>query len=80
MLENVLAPEEIAGFRMEAEPDVTVQDIMTPMVFAVEDDTTVQEVAAMMITGKSHRVFVKTGGKLAGVITAMDLLAVIRDS
>jgi CBS domain-containing protein len=80
MLENVLAPEEIAGFRMEAEPDLTVRDIMTPMVFAVEEDTTVQEVAAMMITGKIHRVFVRAGGKLAGVITAMDLLSVVRDA
>jgi CBS domain-containing protein len=80
MLENVLAPEEVAGFRMEAEPDVTVHDIMTPMVFAVEEDTTAQEIAEMMIKGKIHRVFVRTAGKLTGVITAMDLLSLIRDA
>lgn len=77
-LENVVAPEETRRFRIES-PQATVRDIMTPMVFTVDDSATAQEVAEMMITGRIHRVFVKQRGKLTGVITSMDLLPLVRD-
>jgi len=78
-LENVVASEEVGRFHVERESQATVRDIMTPMVFAVEHDATVQEIAEMMITGKIHRVFVKHRGKLTGIITSMDLLPLLRD-
>ena len=78
-LEDFVAPEEVRRFRVERDAEVTVRDIMTPMVFAVDEDATAQEVAEMMITGRIHRVFVKQSNKLTGVITSMDLLPLIRD-
>jgi CBS domain-containing protein len=56
-----------------------VGDIMTPLVFSVAEDATVQEVAAAMITGRIHRVFVTRAGALVGIISAMDLLPLVRD-
>ena len=79
-LEYQYAKEEIASFRIGAEPLVTVRDIMTPMVFDVDEDTRVKQVADTMIRGRIHRVFVTRKRKLVGVITTVDMLQVIRDT
>ena len=78
-LETRLAREEIGRFHADSNAETTVRDIMTPVVFAVEEDATVQEVAAMMTTGRIHRVFVKRDGRMTGIITSMDLLPLVRD-
>ncbi len=78
-LERRVAREEVGRFHVDAEAQTTVRDIMTPVVFAVEESASVQEVAAMMTTGRIHRVFVKRDGKLTGIISSMDLLPIIRD-
>jgi CBS domain-containing protein len=52
---------------------------MTPMIFSVREDTSVQEVADTMLKGRIHRVFVTRDGKLTGIVTALDMLQVIRD-
>lgn len=66
-------------FHVDADAQTTVRDIMTPVVFAVEESASVQEVAAMMTTGRIHRVFVNRDGKMTGIISSMDLLPIIRD-
>jgi CBS domain-containing protein len=53
---------------------------MTPMIFDVNEDTKVKQVADTMIRGRIHRVFVTREGKLTGVITTVDMLEVIRNS
>jgi len=58
---------------------VQVRDIMTPMIFSVSENTSVQEVADVMLKRRIHRVFVTRDGKLAGIVTALDMLKVIRD-
>jgi CBS domain-containing protein len=58
---------------------ITVQDIMTLMIFDVDESVSVQQVADYMIKGHIHRVFVTREKKLTGIITALDLLKVIRD-
>jgi CBS domain-containing protein len=58
---------------------VTVKDIMTPMLFKVDENTTIQEVADAMIGGRVHRLLVTHGGKVIGIVTTMDMLKVIRD-
>jgi CBS domain-containing protein len=78
-LERFVAREEVRNFRGEGASDATVEDIMTPMVFGVEENATVQEVADAMIRGRIHRVFVTSKGKMVGVISSMDLLPIVRD-
>jgi len=73
------SPAEIESFRIDAQSLVTVQDIMTPMTFNVDEDTTLQKVADAMLRGRIHRVFVTRDGVLAGIITTMDILAAVRD-
>jgi CBS domain-containing protein len=78
-LSSLVARDEMRGLHVDAESTTTVKDIMTPLVFSVAEDATVQEVAEAMITGRIHRVFVTREGALVGIISAMDLLPLVRD-
>ncbi len=79
-LEHQYAKEDIRSLSIETEPLDTVRDIMTPMIFDVNEDTKVKQVADTMIRGRIHRVFVTREKKLTGVITTVDMLKVIRNS
>lgn len=59
---------------------VEVGDIMTPIMFSVDEQTKVVDVAKLMMTEHLHRVFVKKGQTLTGIITTYDLLKVIAES
>ncbi|RKY75890.1 hypothetical protein DRQ07_11170 [candidate division KSB1 bacterium] len=71
--------EVLSTLRIEPERKILVKDIMTPMIFDVDEDTPVQKIADTMIRGRIHRVFVTKQGKLTGIITALDMLKIIRD-
>lgn len=78
-LERHVDRSELTGYRVFEEPDVKVKDIMTPVVFSVDESTRVQDVAQSMLTGRIHRVFVTRDGKIVGIISTMDLLPLVRD-
>jgi CBS domain-containing protein len=78
-LERQLGHEELRMFHTRTESSVQVRDIMTPMIFKVEEDTSVQEVAETMLRGRIHRVFVTRGSTLTGIVTTLDMMQVIRD-
>ena len=71
--------EEMQGFHIESESGVTARDLMTPMVFEVREDTPLQEVADMMVRGGIHRVLVTKAKKPTGIVTALDMVKIIRD-
>jgi CBS domain-containing protein len=78
-LDRRMGREELREMHIQIESPVQVRDIMTPMIFSVSEDTGVQEVADTMLKGRIHRVFVTRDGKLSGIVTALDMLKVIRD-
>ncbi len=78
-LEGRYAEEEWSAFRIDEGSEVTVRDIMTPTIFKVHERAPVREVADLMIKGRIHRVFVTRGDTIVGIVTALDLLQVIRD-
>ena len=78
-LENHYALGEIASFHLGSEPSVTVKDIMTPMIHKVAENTQVQNVADVMIRNQIHRVFVTSEERIVGIVSAVDLLKIIRD-
>jgi len=79
-LQRHLSQDELRVFHSSYESPVLVRDIMTPMIFKVNEEASVQEVADTMLRGRIHRVFVTRGNKLTGIVTALDMLQVIRDS
>lgn len=77
--EEAYAPEDIGEYHLEAPSRVKVKDIMTPMIFHVDEDTVLKEIADTMVRGRIHRVFVTKGEKVTGVISALDMLKIIRE-
>lgn len=85
--ERRMTPEELQEARrlrqfifeeMQKVP-VEVRDIMTPIVFAVQEETPIQEIARLMMKEHLHRIFVKRADKVIGIITSYDMLKVIAD-
>ncbi len=67
------------AFHIEEESSVTVQDIMTPMIFEISENASLQEAADTMVKGLIHRLFVTRKGHIVGIVTALDILASVRD-
>jgi len=78
-LERQVTQEEMANFHVEQESPSAVSDIMTPMIFQVNENATIQEAADTMVKGHIHRLFVTRDNKISGVVTALDMLEVIRN-
>jgi CBS domain-containing protein len=78
-LRDQYSDEDMKSFRIDTSDDVTARDIMTPTIFNVLPDTPIQEVADHMIRGRIHRQFVTSGDRVVGIITALDLLKVVRN-
>ena len=74
-----LAQEEADSYSLEHESSTIIRDIMTPMVFEVSEGASIHEAADTMIKGHIHRLFVTNDNGVAGVVTAHDMLKVIRD-
>lgn len=77
-LKDRYSEQDLATFRIDTPADVSARDIMTPTIFNVLEDTSIQDVADHMIRGRIHRQFVTRGDRVVGIITALDLLKVIR--
>jgi predicted transcriptional regulator len=77
--EDRLAPDDLASFHVEEKPQVTVREIMTPLIFKVDENTPIQKVADTMMGGRVHRLLVTHNDGIAGIITTMDMLKAIRD-
>ena len=61
-------------------PKRRASDVMTHGVAEVSSAMSLRHAARLMIDNEIHRVFVTEGGKLAGVICAVDLAAAVRDA
>jgi len=64
------------GFQIEDVNTATVEEVMTPVVHAVLGTTPVAAVAKLMTQRHIHRVIVRSGMKVAGIISALDVLRV----
>lgn len=62
------------GFQVEDFNTGTVFDVMTPVVHSVLESADVETVARMMVRRHIHRVIVRSGRKVSGIISALDLL------
>lgn len=79
-LDRSLSADELRTLHVEEATSTKVRDVMTPLVFEVAPDASLHTVADMMARGRIHRVFVSSGGKLLGVVSALDLVRVLRDA
>jgi len=68
------------GFQIEDVNTATVEEVMTPVVHSVLASTPVAAIAKMMTNRHIHRVIVRRGMKVAGIISALDVLRVFGGS
>lgn len=57
----------------------TVADIMTPVTFSVEPDTSLRDLADFLSRGRIHRALVLEDGRLEGIVTTMDVLEAVAE-
>ena len=62
------------GFQIEDTNTGVVQDVMTPLVHSVTERASVDAVIRMMTRKHIHRVIVRKGRKVTGIISALDVL------
>ena len=74
-----LSQEEAESFHIESNQALAIKDVMTPVLFNVDINTSVKDLAQMMLRGRIHRVIVLDGDELAGIVTTMDMLKAIGD-
>jgi CBS domain-containing protein len=67
---------DIEPIRIE-ESELTVGDVMTPEVVAVAADAPVAEIARTMLDQHIHRVFVREGDAVVGLVSTTDLLGLL---
>jgi CBS domain-containing protein len=75
-----LVGDDVKSFSIEHESEFSVRDIMTPVVFSVAENATVAEMADTMVSGRVHRLLVMNGDRVAGIVTTLDLLKLLRGS
>lgn len=68
--------EDLAGLRV-ADSEATVGEIMTPSIFAVDEETPVSRLAARMIDARIHRILVTRDHRVVGIVTTTDLLGLL---
>ena len=78
-VEDRFSHQDLDSLHFGDEPLMTVQDIMTSTILEVGEEDTVQQVADTMIRNRIHRVFVTREKEPIGIISAADMLKVIRD-
>jgi CBS domain-containing protein len=76
-LELQVAQEETTTYHVEEETTTRVRDIMTPMVFQVHENASIEEAADTMVKGRIHRLFITGDQGLVGVVTALDMMKVL---
>ena len=62
------------GFQIEDTNTGVVADVMTPLVHSVSEQASLESVARMMTGKQIHRVVVRRGRKVTGIISALDVL------
>ena len=62
------------GFQVEDFNSGVVTDVMTPVVHSVAETAKIESVSRLMTRKHIHRVIVRKGRKITGIISAIDLL------
>jgi predicted transcriptional regulator len=79
LVKNQYSSQEARTFHLEDDSQVTAADIMTPVIFDVDINTPIQDAANVMIRGHIHRLFVTDNKKIVGIVSALDMLKIVRD-
>jgi CBS domain-containing protein len=72
-------PDELdMAIRLDREDLILVSEVMTPLVIDAPEHTPVSRLSALMTDLHIHRVIITRGGKLAGIVSSLDLIRLLR--
>ena len=77
--EGKLSADELETLHLE-DDELTVREIMTPSVFAVEAEAPIMTVAQSMMDSHLHRLLVVRDGKVVGIVSTSDMLALLTET
>jgi predicted transcriptional regulator len=60
-----------------ASMQVEVRDIMSPIVISMDQNTPVDELAQKMIDEQIHRIFIRCGDDVVGIVTTFDMMKLV---
>lgn len=66
-------------FALEDLEDLRVTEIMSPDVIGASSDTPIEELAGMMYSHRIHRTIIVENGRVAGIVSTMDILKAVMD-
>lgn len=69
---------QVDSLKVEADQAVKVSDLMSHHVFQLDENTPLEEAVDLMLDWFIHRIIVTRRGRVAGVVTTMDLLKQLR--
>lgn len=67
-------PTTAVGMHYEDMDGTRVEEIMTPGAISYDEETPVGELARVMVDRHIHRVLITRKGRLAGIVTTMDMM------
>jgi CBS domain-containing protein len=76
--EDELDETDLRPFHVIGDDDLNVADIMTSMVYSVDETASLADMADAMISGRIHRLLVTREGEMVGIVSTMDLLRALR--
>lgn len=76
--ENQFDTEDLStGYHVEESETLLVRDIMTPFLYRVDEDTSIRDIAEIMISGRIHRLFVTREKQVLGIVSVLDMLKLL---
>jgi len=70
---------ELVDFDTEGQQDTLVRDIMSTSVITAEISAPIARLAEIMYTHHIHRVIILDAGRLAGIVSTMDILRAVME-
>ncbi len=75
--QDLWADDDLDEVEVSAACTLTVQDAMSPVVFTVSEDDPIEKAVRLMLEARIHRVLVVGPDGVAGILTSMDLIALL---
>ncbi len=76
--EDELDETDMRPFHVVEDEGLTVADILTSVIYTVDESTDISTMADSMIQGRIHRLVVTRDGSVVGIVSTLDLLKAIR--
>ena len=78
--EDELDETDMRPFHVVADEGMTVADILTSVIYTVDENTDIATMADTMIQGRIHRLVVTRDEAVVGIVSTLDMLKALRGS